>query len=218
MPNRIPYEEVLNPAQLRAVMTVDGPVLVIAGAGSGKTRTLVYRVARLVEMGVEPDQVLLLTFTRKAAGEMLERAAGLTDERCRRVSGGTFHSLAHRVLREKADLLGFAGTFTVLDRADMEDVIQSILQDLQVDKGTVRFPKRATLANILSKAANLQWPVERLIREEYSQFLEYVPQVEKLALGYGKFKRQNQLMDYDDLILHFRELLSGHEEVRERLG
>lgn len=216
--NLIHYQGVLNPAQTEAVMTINGPLLVIAGAGSGKTRTLVYRLARLVEIGVDPAQILLLTFTRKASGEMLERAAGLADERCRSVSGGTFHSLAHRVLRERANLIGFERSFTVLDRADMEEVIQSIVQETQVGKGAVRFPKRSTLANILSKAANLQCSVETLMSEEYAQFLEYVTEVEKLRNRYREFKKENQLMDYDDLILSFRDLLSGNEEVRNRLG
>ena len=113
MANKIEYENVLNPAQLEAVMTQEGPVLVIAGAGSGKTRTLVYRVARLVETGVPPEEILLLTFTRKAAQEMLERASRLSDARCRFVSGGTFHSLALRVLRNHAELLGFANSFAI---------------------------------------------------------------------------------------------------------
>ena len=107
MKSKIDYEHVLNPAQLEAVMTLEGPVLVIAGAGSGKTRTLVYRVAHLVEIRVAPESILLLTFTRKASQEMLDRAAGLADARCRFVSGGTFHSLAHRVLRNHAELSGF---------------------------------------------------------------------------------------------------------------
>jgi DNA helicase-2/ATP-dependent DNA helicase PcrA len=214
----IRYEDVLNPSQLEAVMTLEGPLLVIAGAGSGKTRTLVYRVARLVEVGVEPECILLLTFTRKAAGEMLERAAGLADERCRFVSGGTFHSLAHRVLREKANLIGFQPSFTVLDRADMEEVIQSLVQEMQVGKGSVRFPKRSTLANILSKAANLQCSAEALMSQEFTQFLEYVPEVESLRKRYRTYKKENQLMDYDDLILSLRDLLSGNERVREGLN
>ena len=112
--SKIHYDRVLNPAQLEAVETLEGPVLVIAGAGSGKTRTLVYRVARLVECGVPPESIILLTFTRKAAGEMLERAVGLFDDRCQRVSGGTFHSLSHQVLGSYADQLGLERTFTVL--------------------------------------------------------------------------------------------------------
>jgi len=218
LPNKIDYKKVLNPSQLTAVMTLDGPVLVIAGAGSGKTRTLVYRVARLVETGVPPENILLLTFTRKAAGEMLERATGLADERCKRVSGGTFHSLAHSVLRSYANLLGFDNSFTILDRSDMEEIIQSLVKEIQIDKGTVRFPKRATLANILSKAANLQQSIESLMSEEYAQFLEHIPQISRLLQLYGDYKRQNQFMDYDDLILYLKQLLSQNEEIRKDLN
>jgi DNA helicase II / ATP-dependent DNA helicase PcrA len=218
LPQRILYEEVLNSSQLRAVTTHDGPLLVIAGAGSGKTRTLVYRVARLVEAGVPPESILLLTFTRKAAGEMLERAASLADERCRFVSGGTFHSLAHRVLRGAAHHLGFENTFTILDRSDMEEAIQSLVQDMNIGRGAIRFPKRSTLANIISKAANIQCGIETLMGEEYGQFLEYAPQVKKLQRLYGEFKKDNQLMDYDDLIVYFRELLAGHELIRRALS
>ncbi|MBN1832056.1 MAG: UvrD-helicase domain-containing protein [Deltaproteobacteria bacterium] len=218
MSDRIDYEKVLNPAQLKAVMTLEGPVLVIAGAGSGKTRTLVYRVARLVETGVPPESILLLTFTRKAAGEMLERAAGLADERCTRVSGGTFHSLAHRVLRQNASVLGFHSSFTVLDRADMEEVIQSLVKENQIDKDSVRFPKRGTLANILSKSANLQQSIEALMIEEYAQFVECVPHMKRLSEAYVEHKKKNQLMDYDDLIILFRQLLSENEEIRRQLN
>jgi len=212
------YENVLNPSQLEAVMTLDGPVLVIAGAGSGKTRTLVYKVARLVETGVSPENILLLTFTRKAAAEMLERAAGLADERCRHVSGGTFHSLAHRVLRSHAPVLGFSRSYTILDRSDMEEVIQSLVREMQVDRGSIRFPRRGTLANILSKAANFERGVEDLLGEEYTQYLEYTAEMERLQGLYGHYKRENQFMDYDDLILHFRTLLLENEDIRRELG
>jgi len=215
---RINYEEFLNVSQLQAVMTLEGPLLIIAGAGSGKTRTLVYRVARLVESGVPPESILLLTFTRKAASEMLDRAASLADEKCRFVSGGTFHSLAHRILRGAAHHLGFENTFTILDRSDMEEVIQSLVQDMHIDKGAVRFPKRSTLANVISKAANLETGVDRLMAEEYGQFLEYAPQLKRLQRLYAEYKKENQLMDYDDLILFFRELLAGKQEIRALLS
>ena len=218
MKNQIDYQEVLNPAQLEAVMTLDGPILVIAGAGSGKTRTLIYRVARLVDTGIPPEAILLLTFTRKAAREMLDRAAGLSDVRCRFVSGGTFHSLALKVLRKYADLLGFSKTFTILDRSDMEEIIHSIIPELQLPKGTVRFPKRSTLANILSKAANIQDSVDSLMNEEYGQFLEFAPRIERLGTLYADYKKTNQMMDYDDLILNLRKLLAENEEVRKALS
>jgi DNA helicase-2/ATP-dependent DNA helicase PcrA len=215
--HKIEYESVLNPVQLEAVVTLQGPLLVIAGAGSGKTRTLVYRVARLVEAGVNPESILLLTFTRKAAQEMLERAAALSDARCRFVSGGTFHSLAHRVLRNHAELLGFKNSFTILDRSDMEEVVKSLVDEF-VPKGTPRFPKRGTLANILSKAANLQEPLEEVMSEEYGQFLEFVPQIQSLQKRYADYKRTNQLMDYDDLILYLQKLLAENEGLRRNLS
>ena len=218
MENRINYENVLNPSQLEAVMATDGPVLVIAGAGSGKTRTLVYRVARLVESGVSPESILLLTFTRKAAQEMLDRAAGLSDARCRFVSGGTFHSLAFKVLKRHAEALGYANSFTILDRSDMEEVLKSLIPELHMSETRVRFPKRGTIANILSKAANLQTPVEAFILEEYGQFVEVAPQIEQLGKLYEVYKKENQLMDYDDLIISFQKLLRENRDIRSELS
>jgi DNA helicase-2/ATP-dependent DNA helicase PcrA len=215
--HKIDYESVLNPVQLEAVSTLEVPLLVIAGAGSGKTRTLVYRVARLVEAGAAPESILLLTFTRKAAQEMLERAAALSDARCRFVSGGTFHSLAHRVLRKHAELLGFKNSFTILDRSDMEEAVKALVAEF-VPKGTPRFPKRSTLANILSKAANILQPFEELMAEEYGQFLEFVPQINRLQRDYADYKKSNQLMDYDDLILYLQKLLAENEGLRRNLS
>lgn len=218
MLDKIDYQKVLNPAQLKAVRTSEGSILVIAGAGSGKTRTLVYRVAYLVESGVAPESILLLTFTRKAAREMLDRAAGLSDARCRFVSGGTFHSLAHRVLRSHAELLGFANSFTILDRSDMEAIIHSLLPELRMPENKPRFPKRSTLTNILSKAANLQESVDNLMIEEYPQFLGFVTQINRLHKIYADYKKTNQMMDYDDLILNLRKLLTESIEVRDSLS
>ncbi len=218
MTAKIEYEKVLNPAQLEAVMALDGPILVIAGAGSGKTRTLIYRVAHLVETGVPPEAILLLTFTRKASREMLDRAAALSDARCKFVSGGTFHSLAHRVLRNHSDLLGYKNTFTILDRSDMEAVIHSLVAELQAPKGATRFPKRSTLANILSKSANVQCAIEDLMIEEYGQFIQFIPQMNKLQGRYIGYKKAHNMMDYDDLILNLRKLLQDNEAVRENLS
>src|SRR5512145_200266 len=131
---RLDYDGLLNPAQLEAVLTTAGPVLVVAGAGSGKTRTLVFRVARLVESGVDPQSILLLTFTRKAAEQMLRRAAGLLDGRCERVAGGTFHSFANMVLRRYGRAVGLESSFTILDRGDAEDVIGLLRARMGFDK------------------------------------------------------------------------------------
>jgi len=218
MTSTLDYKNVLNPSQLEAVMTIEGPVLVIAGAGSGKTRTLVYRVARLVEVGVDPESILLLTFTRKAAQEMLDRAAALSDPRCRLVSGGTFHSLAHRVLRVHGELLGFDRNFTIIDRSDMEEILQSLAKELKSPNDPIRVPKRGTLANMLSKAANLEISVQELIAREYPQFIDFTAMAISLSKTYAKYKKQNQLMDYDDLILNLRTLLSSNQELREQLA
>ena len=212
------YEDALNPAQLKAVMITEGPVLVIAGAGSGKTRTLVYRVYRLIERGVSPEAILLLTFTRKAAGEMLERASSLGDPRCRQVSGGTFHALAHRILRIHSERVGFHRDFIVLDRADMEEIIQSLIPELRVPKDGFRFPKKSTVAGIISKAANLQRPVEKVVNEDYSQFNDAAGAVTRLDVLYQEYKQTHGLMDYDDLIIKFRALLTEHSDIRAELN
>jgi len=214
----IDYESLLNPAQLEAVTTLEGPILVIAGAGSGKTRTLVYRVARLVESGVRPGSILLLTFTRKAAQEMLDRASSLANNRCRSVSGGTFHSLARQVLTENARRLGFQDAFTILDRSDMEEILRSLVSELDLPRGASRFPKKATLANIVSKSANLGRDVETFVMEEYGQFTEFIEQLRKLGSLYTRYKKGHHLMDFDDLIINLRSLLAESEEVRGKLG
>ncbi len=218
MTRKIDYENVLNAEQLEAVMTLSGPVLVIAGAGSGKTRTLIYRVARLVETGIAPEAILLLTFTRKSAQEMLDRASELSDKRCRFVSGGTFHALAFKVLRNHAGELGYTNSFTILDRSDMEEVLRTLVPDLKMNGKPARFPKRGTLANIISKAANLQQPVEELMLNEYGQFIEVAPHIHTLGTLYADYKKTHQLMDYDDLIICFRQLLMENSTVRKELG
>jgi len=215
---KIDYETVLNPQQLEAVTTLSGPVLVIAGAGSGKTRTLIYRVAHLVETGVPPEAILLLTFTRKSAQEMLNRASELSDKRCRFVSGGTFHALAFKVLRNHAKALGYDNSFTILDRSDMEEVLRTLVPDLKMNGKPARFPKRGTLANIISKASNLEQPVQDLMVNEYGQFMEVAPHIQTLATLYADYKKSHQLMDYDDLIICFRQLLMEEHAVRKELG
>jgi DNA helicase-2/ATP-dependent DNA helicase PcrA len=219
MANNIEYEKVLNESQLLAVTALDGPILVIAGAGSGKTRTLVYRVAWLVERGVSPREILLLTFTRKAAKEMLERAAKLSDRRCRDVSGGTFHSLAQQVLRQEAHKIGFSSTFTIMDRSDMEEAARALMSEvINEEKRSIRLPKSATISTILSKAANMEKPLADIMETEYPQFLPVLPQIEHLNTIYREYKTKNSLMDYDDLILSFRLLLKKDDEIRQRLG
>jgi len=218
MAGTIRYDKVLNETQLSAVTAPDGPLLVIAGAGSGKTRTLVYRVAWLVERGAQPQEILLLTFTRKAAKEMLERAARLGDRRCKKVSGGTFHSLAQRVLREEAERVGFSPSFTIMDRSDMEEASRALVPELDEQKRSMRLPRSSTIVNILSKAANTESSVADIMETEYSQFFPIVPEIEHLLQLYNEYKRKNNLMDYDDLILFLRLLLKENDDVRHTLA
>jgi len=215
---KIDYKKVLNKAQLSAVTAPDGPILVIAGAGSGKTRTLVYRVAWLVERGVPPKEVLLLTFTRKAAKEMLDRAAKLANRSCRRVSGGTFHSLAQHVLREEARRVGFSPSFTIMDRSDMEEAAHALISELDGEKRPMRFPKSSTISTIFSKAANMERPVDEIMEMEYPQFLPMLALMGRLLQIYKEYKRKNNLMDYDDLILFLRLLLKENEDIRLALA
>jgi DNA helicase-2/ATP-dependent DNA helicase PcrA len=218
MSHRIQYEKVLNETQFSAVTAPDGPILVIAGAGSGKTRTLVYRVAWLVEEGALPHEILLLTFTRKAAREMLERATALSDQRCSEVSGGTFHSLARHVLRQEAHRIGFTSSFTIMDRSDMEEAAHALIPEVNGEKSSIRMPKSATISTILSKAANMERSVVEIMEEEYPQFLPVIPRIERLHAIYSEYKRKNNLMDYDDLIVFLRLLLRQDEEVRTKLS
>jgi DNA helicase-2/ATP-dependent DNA helicase PcrA len=215
---RLDYQGLLNAAQLEAVVTIDGPVLVVAGAGSGKTRTLVFRVARLVEQGVDPQSILLLTFTRKAAAEMLRRAAGLLDGRCEQVAGGTFHSFANLVLRRHGRALGLESAFTILDRSDAEDVVGLLRARMGLDKKDKRFPRKQTIAEMFSMAVNKSRPLRDLIDDCYAHLAEHADDLADLESAYQAYKRERQVVDYDDLLVKLHELLRDHQAVRTQLG
>lgn len=210
----IDYENILNQTQYEAVMHDSGPSLIVAGAGTGKTRTLVYRVARLVESGVDPSQILLLTFTRRAAFEMLRRASQVLDERCQRVEGGTFHHYCSKVLREHASAIGYPEQFTIMDVSDAMDTIHQIRSRLDIQKNIRRFPKKSTLYSILSTAANKQLSVRDVIEQEYSQFIPFIGKIEDLSHNYMEYKDKNFVMDFDDLLVKCRDLLQNHPEIR----
>jgi DNA helicase-2/ATP-dependent DNA helicase PcrA len=215
----IDYQRELNPAQYQAVITTEGPVLVIAGAGSGKTRTLVYRLAYLVEkLGVDPANILLLTFTRKSAKEMLTRAADLLQRPLTQVMGGTFHSVCYHWLRLNGKLLGYPDGFTVMDRDDQGHLLAHVKDQLGLKSLPGPFPRKETLADILGAAVNKNLPLETILARDYSQFLEQEPHIQRLAAAYGDAKRRQGLMDYDDLLLEGRRLLADHDDVRTSLS
>ncbi len=215
---RIDYESVLNPRQREAVLHGDGPLLVIAGAGTGKTRTLIYRVARLVETGVPPGSILLLTFTRRAAEEMLRRASLLLDRRCEKVAGGTFHSFANSLLRRHAGAIGFGENFTILDRADSEELVGLLRHEVHVGHKTVRFPRKETLADLFSRAVNRGEDVATAMERDAPHFLYCLDDILQIHRLYGKEKRERNLMDYDDLLVHLATLLREHQGIREAVS
>ncbi len=215
---QIDYKNDLNPAQYEAVTSIDGPHLVIAGAGTGKTRTIVYRVAYLVELGVRPEHILLLTFTRKAAQEMLRRAAILLDYRCEKVSGGTFHSFANLILRKYSNLIGFDRSYTILDQGDAEDVMNLIRTRLKLDTRERRFPRKETLYDIYSRSINTIAPITSILEKDYPHYLEDETDIKKLFGLYEEYKISHNTMDYDDLLLNFNKLLKNHDAVRAEIS
>ena len=214
---KVAYEKELNKPQLEAVMQKDGSILVIAGAGSGKTKTLTYRVARLIEDGINPANILLLTFTKKAAQEMLSRAAIVLDSRCEQVAGGTFHSFANIILRKYSALLELQNNFTITDRADSEDIVNHIRANL-IGKQEKRFPKKHTILDIYSKSVNKNVPSDEIIAVEYSQFEHCTEKINEIIIEYNNYKRKNSILDYDDLLLYLRTLLETQPEIRKKLS
>jgi len=213
----IDYEAELNEAQLKAVLTTEGPLLIVAGAGTGKTRTLVYRVARLVEIGAKPESVLLLTFTRRAATSMLSRAASLADARCQRVSGGTFHSVGHSVLRKYAELAGLQRTFTVLDQSDTEDLIDLLRRQLRLTKDR-HFPRKRTIAAIFSMMVNKVVTLKQVLNQGYPQFGDERSGLDQLYKSFEEFKRARHMLTYDDLLVRFKEALESSEQLRMEIS
>ncbi|MDL2315743.1 ATP-dependent helicase [Desulfovibrio sp. OttesenSCG-928-A18] len=224
----IEYDKELNAAQYEAATTLEGPLLVIAGAGSGKTRTIVYRLARLVESGVPPFSILLLTFTRKAAQEMLERARqlmqrGMSDfgqgpaaDRAgadiAAVQGGTFHAYAYSVLRIFPPE-AFCKNITVMDSHDILSALQHCREELKAGKGDRSFPKNQALSGFISKSRNKELPLEDIIRRDASHLLPHAAAVEDIAAAYAAYKRGKNMLDYDDLLFFFEEALVSRPEV-----
>ncbi len=214
---KVSYAQDLNEKQLEAVMSNDGALLVIAGAGSGKTKTLTYRVARLIEDGTPPDNILLLTFTKKAACEMLSRASLVLDNRCEKVAGGTFHSFANIILRKYASALKLKNNFTIMDRSDCEDVINHIVGQM-FPKKEKRFPKKSTILDMYSKSVNKVIPVKQIIENEFPQFEHCTEKIIEIHKQYVTYKRENSILDYDDLLVYLKILLENNETLRQKIS
>ncbi|MGW8195174.1 MAG: ATP-dependent helicase [Desulforhopalus sp.] len=212
------YLQELNRAQYEAVTTTEGPVLVIAGAGSGKTRTLVYRVAHLVEKGVPPEAILLLTFTRKSSQEMLWRSGRLLNETCSRVVGGTFHSVANMLLRRYGSRIGYGSSFSIIDRADAEGIINLLRSSLGLGKKDKRFPSKRAIINMISGAINRSISLDHLVEEQYAHLSDHLEDIIVLNKHYQDFKFDHGLMDYDDLLVNWKRLLEEEPEVQQAIS
>jgi len=209
----IDYAAELNEQQLAAVTAPPGPLLVIAGAGSGKTRTLTYRVAYLLENGIDPRNILLLTFTNKAARQMLDRVANLLPVDASGLWGGTFHSVGNRMLRRHGSALGYSSGFTIMDREDQKDLINTVVASAGIDPKEIRFPKGDVLAEIFSFVVNTETPMEELLAEKFPYFLPLLDKIKDVHARYEKKKKATNSMDFDDLLEKTLLMLRHHEGV-----
>ena len=214
---RIDYIRELNRAQLEAVTTINGPVLVIAGAGSGKTRVIVHRVAFMIENGIDPGDILLLTFTRKAASEMLGRVQQLLrDNSAQKVFGGTFHSFSNYILRKYSNLLGIPANFTIIDEEDSADTIDLIRSELKIGKKEKAFPRKNRIQEIISSARNRNLTIAEVIENEFSGLGDFIADIELIYRGYTKYKKICKIFDYDDLMDVLRDSLRDIPLFRQR--
>lgn len=210
------YEQELNEEQRAVVLAGDGPLLVIAGAGSGKTRVVTYRVARLLETGVPAEAILLVTFTNKAAREMLHRVEVASGRPTRGLWGGTFHHVGNLLLRRHADLLGYDRGFSILDRGDAKDLLDACAADLGLKGTGTRFPTGEVVGDLLSRAVNMGRPLEDVVAERAPRLLHLADALLAVAASYQARKRAMAAMDFDDLLLRWMQLLVEHPSVLER--
>ena len=212
---RIDFASELNAQQLEAVQAPPGPALVIAGAGSGKTRTLTYRVAYLMENGIRPEHILLLTFTNKAAREMCDRVGALVTGDLMGLWGGTFHSIGNRILRRHPNEAGFAPGFSIMDREDSEEMLDGVIGTLGFDPKEKLFPKAAVLADVLSFQLNTGRKLDDVLVEKYPHFLEFAEQFAEVRKRYEARKKKANALDFDDLLEKTVSLLKNHDAVAQ---
>ena len=212
------YKDQLNQSQADAVFATEGPVLVIAGAGSGKTRTIVYRTAYMLQKGIPAESILLLTFTRRAAGEMVSRVNRLIgSELADRITAGTFHSFANSQLRRYGTAIGIRPNFTICDTVDSADMIDLIKNRLNVKKNGKTMPKKGTIAEIISRSRNHMKPISETVGGYYCKYIDFVEEISQIAEEYAKYKAEQNLLDYDDLLEKFLQLLESSPAVLEQI-
>jgi DNA helicase-2/ATP-dependent DNA helicase PcrA len=214
----IDYEKELNPEQYRVVMEEGGVLLVLAGAGSGKTRTLTYRVARLLESGIPSENILLATFTNKAARSMLNRVESLVSLYTGKIMGGTFHHIAHMFLRNYASRIGYRSNFSILDSEDSRQLIATCFSELKIDPKLSKFPQSNVIAEIISLAFNTQNSLEDVLQSRYPHFLYLSNEINQVACLYMQKKKELSVMDFDDLLLNWRRLLMENSDISKNIS
>ena len=214
---RVDYDRELNDEQREVVLEGSGPILVIAGAGSGKTRTLVYRVSRLIESGHDPSRILLLTFTNQAAREMLRRVESLLTVDMRRLMGGTFHSVGNRLLRRFGSRLGLGQNFTILDPEDAREMLEAATSDQKIPTLERRFPKGDVLLDLYSFTINTGRPFTEVLAEHAPHFSEIETEIVSVFQRYRERKRLGNACDYDDLLLMWKRLLDEVPEAAAQM-
>ncbi len=215
---KIDYAKELNPSQLEVVTQAEGACLVLAGAGSGKTRTLIYRVSYLLEKGVQPEHVLLVTFTNKAAQEMRSRVETLLESKAKGLWCGTFHHIGNRLLRMYGRHAGLGDDFGILDDEDSRDLVKSCIQALNLKSIDAKFPKPGVVQSILSFSVNARKSIAEVVETSYPYFSQWIRDFEKIKTLYDQKKIKTNNLDYDDLLLRWLLLLENSQEIREKLS
>lgn len=217
LPERLTrYKSELNEEQFRVVTSPPKPALVVAGAGTGKTRAITYRVAYLIEQGVSPQRIMLATFTNRAAREMLRRVESLTgSQNVHRVWGGTFHRIANLMLRRHATSIGYDSNYSILDSEDARDLLNLCIEDAAIDTKKKRFPKAEVVQSIISYANNTDMDLADVIVRQYPYFELLTAQIKRVDFVYQQRKRERNVMDYDDLLLNVKRLLVERKEVAD---
>ncbi|MBN2120597.1 MAG: ATP-dependent helicase [Candidatus Omnitrophica bacterium] len=214
-PTLIDYKKELNPQQYEVVTKAEGPCLVLAGAGSGKTRVLIYRLAYLIEKGINPKNIMLVTFTNKASREMINRAEVLLKRSLTRLWMGTFHHIGNIILRKEAKTLGFSSNFTIIDREDAKDLVQDCIEDLGFSKQAKLFPKKDVILNAYAASANSQKNIDTVINENFSYLEEYCLPIKRVIAKYIRKKKDANIMDFEDLLSFWLKVLED-KETREK--
>lgn len=213
MAYKVDYRKALNDKQLEAVMHHEGPCLVIAGAGTGKTTTLVHRVSRLIEDGVKPGSILLLTFTRKAAENMILKCSGMLDERCQQITARTFHGFALAELKKYKDHSGYGKDFTIVEPDDCDEIIKIVKEELEISELVSKFLKSSVLRAIQSRSTTKLISVREVISTYYSKYNDHYLLIEMILKRFQEFKQEKNVMDFDDLLKTLYELLANNETV-----